>query len=291
VALEVSVGTTRDYGPEVKDLVDETGKRFAVASRRAVLATLLLAGCGAAGSAAKRAATRSSSATARTGAPTAAQTAAPTAKAATPAAPPAPTGPAIEIVNGSRTRQQVALTFHGNGDPALAEQLLVAAEAQRAKITVFAVGNWLQANPAIGRRILSGGHELANHTFTHPDLGTLAQPAVEAEFAQARDVIQQVSGNNGIYARPSAMDRATPLVLAAAGVVGYRTVVAFDVDPSDYLDPGSQAVVDRTLAAVQPGSIVSLHLGHVGTLQALPAILDGLSSRGLQAVTVRTLLT
>jgi peptidoglycan/xylan/chitin deacetylase (PgdA/CDA1 family) len=271
-------------------LVDETGKRFAVASRRAVLATLVLAGCGAAGSAAKRAATKSTSATRRTTAPTAAPTTEPSA-AATTAAPPVPTGPAVEIVNGSRTRQQVALTFHGNGDPALAEQLLAAAEAKRAKITVFAVGNWLAANPSIGRRILSGGHELANHTFTHPDLGTLAQPAVEAEFAQARDVIQQVAGNNGTYARPSAMDRATPLVLAAAGVVGYRTVVAFDVDPSDYRDPGSQAVIDRTLAAVRPGSIVSLHLGHVGTLQALPAILDGLASRGLQAVTVKTLLT
>jgi peptidoglycan/xylan/chitin deacetylase (PgdA/CDA1 family) len=80
-------------------------------------------------------------------------------------------------------------------------------------------------------------------------------------------------------------------VLAAAGRVGYRTVVAFDVDPSDYRDPGAQAVISRTLAGVQPGSIVSMHLGHVGTVQALPAILDGLAARGLKAVTVETLLT
>jgi peptidoglycan/xylan/chitin deacetylase (PgdA/CDA1 family) len=204
---------------------------------------------------------------------------------------PAPTGPAIEIVNGPRTRKQVALTFHGNGDPALAEQLISAAEARQAKITVFAVGNWLAANPSIGHRILSGGHELANHTYTHPNLGSLDEAAVEQEFARARDIIQQISGSNGSYARPSAMDRSTPLVLAAAGRVGYRTVVAFDVDPSDYRDPGAQAVISRTLAGVQPGSIVSMHLGHVGTVQALPAILDGLAARGLKAVTVETLLT
>ena len=184
----------------------------------------------------------------------------------------------------------MALTFHGNGDPALAEALLRAAEAHSAKITVFAVGNWLAANMALGRRILAAGHELANHTYTHPDLGALSESGVEDEFARARDVLQQVSGTNGLYARPSQMNRATPLVLEAAGRVGYRTVVAFDVDPSDYLDPGATAVISRTLAGVQRGSIVSMHLGHLGTVQALPAILDGLATKGLIPVTVKTLL-
>ncbi len=197
----------------------------------------------------------------------------------------------MEVVYGSRSRPQVALTFHGNGDPVLAEALLKAADAKNAKITVFAVGTWLASNPTLGKRILASGHELANHTYTHPDLGSLGSAAVEQEFAKARDVLRQVTGGNGRYARPSAMDRSTPLVLAAAGVVGYRTVVAFDVDPADYRDPGADAVVSRTLAAVQRGSIVSMHLGHLGTVQALPRILDGLSVRGLRPVTVDTLLT
>jgi peptidoglycan/xylan/chitin deacetylase (PgdA/CDA1 family) len=194
-------------------------------------------------------------------------------------------------VNGSRTRPQVALTFHGSGDPALAEALLRAAEAKGAHITVFAVGNWLAANPALGRRILAAGHGLANHTYTHPNLAVLPEAGVTAEFAQARDVLVQVSGNTGHYARPSQMNRATPTVLAAAGLAGYGTVVAFDVDPSDYLDPGASLVISRTLAGVQRGSIVSLHLGHEGTVEALPSILDGLTTRGLAPVTVQTLLT
>ncbi len=257
-----------------------------------MLATVFLAGCGAAGSAAKRAAQRTaapSDAPSRPPVRSPAATHPPSVAPATTA--PVPGAPAVEVVHGLRSRAQVALTFHGNGDPALALALLQAAEARSAKITVFAVGNWLQAHPDLGRRILSGGHELANHTFTHPELGSLGEAAVEQEFALARDVIQQVSGSNGRYARPSAMDRSTPLVLAAAGRVGYRTVVAFDVDPADYRDPGAGLVASRTLAAVQRGSIVSLHLGHQGTVEALPDILDGLSSRGLKPVTVHTLLT
>jgi peptidoglycan/xylan/chitin deacetylase (PgdA/CDA1 family) len=254
-------------------------------SRRALLATLALAGCGGAVHAARsKTPTRSGPASSS-----------PTFAVPSPTAPPSPTSapgaPAIEIVNGFRTRPQVALTFHGSGDPALAEALLRAAEAKRAKITVFAVGNWLAANPALGRRILSAGHGLANHTYTHPNLGALSEAGVTDEFAKARDVLVQISGNNGRYARPSQMNRSTPQVLAAAGLAGYQTVVAFDVDPSDYQDPGASLVVSRTLAGVQRGSIVSLHLGHSGTVEALPAILDGLSARGLAPVTVQTLLT
>ena len=261
-------------------------------SRRTILATLALAGCGGTVHAA-RGKTPAAGSSAATSSPRASASVAPTAAAPTPTASATgiPGGPAIEIVTGPRTKSQVALTFHGNGDPALAEALLQAAEAKGAHLTVFAVGNWLAVNQALGRRILAAGHGLANHTYTHPDLAALSSTGVEQEFAKARDVLVQVSGSNGGYARPSQMNRSTPLVRAAAGAAGYRTVVAFDVDPSDYLDPGASLVISRTLAAVQRGSIVSLHLGHAGTVQALPAILDGLATRGLTPVTVQTLLS
>jgi peptidoglycan/xylan/chitin deacetylase (PgdA/CDA1 family) len=262
-------------------------------SRRTILATLALAGCGGAVHAARAKPPLAASSTAPPP-PTAVSTASagPSVSPSTASAEATgvPGGPASEIVNGSRTKPQVALTFHGNGDPALAEALLQAAEAKGAHITVFAVGNWLAVNQALGRRILAAGHGLANHTYTHPDLAALSETGVEQEFAKARDVLVQVSGDNGRYARPSQMNRSTPLVRAAAGAAGYRTVVAFDVDPSDYLDPGASLVISRTLAGVQRGSIVSMHLGHAGTVQALPAILDGLATRGLTPVTVQTLL-
>jgi peptidoglycan/xylan/chitin deacetylase (PgdA/CDA1 family) len=59
--------------------------------------------------------------------------------------------------------------------------------------------------------------------------------------------------------------------------------VSYDVDSLDYADPGPEAVVATVLGSVQPGSIVSLHLGHPGTVTALPAILRGLAGRGTAA--------
>jgi len=99
---------------------------------------------------------------------------------------------------------------------------------------------------------------------------------------------------SGHFFRPSGTDDGTSappeIVLELAGRAGYPAVLGFDVDPLDYDDPGSDLVVQRTLATVGPGAIVSLHFGHSGTVQALPAILDGLDRRGLEPVTASTLL-
>ena len=67
-------------------------------------------------------------------------------------------------------------------------------------------------------------------------------------------------------------------------------MLGFDVDPLDYTDPGADAVATRTLAQVGPGSIVSLHFGHPGTIAAMPRILDGLDAKKLTPVTASKLL-
>ncbi len=203
-----------------------------------------------------------------------------------------PAGPAVEIGTGPTGTSQVALTFHGNGDPSLALALLDAAEAAAARITVFAVGTWL-ADPAtrpVLERLAAGGHELGNHTYTHPALRRLGPAATLAEITRCRDALAQVAGTPGRFFRPSGTPTADATILAAAGQAGYRTSLAYDLDPEDYRDPGAALVRSRVLATVRAGSVVSLHLGHRGTVDALPGVLDGLAQRGLTAVTASTLL-
>lgn len=201
-------------------------------------------------------------------------------------------GPAVEIAAGPTTSQQVALTFHGAGDPALALALLDAAEAGGARITVFAVGTWLTAagTDRVLQRLQDGGHELANHTYTHPALRRLSPAATLAEITRCRDTLEQVAGQPGRFFRPSGTPTASTTILAAAGNAGYRTSLAYDVDPQDYEDPGADLVRSRALAAVHPGAVFSLHLGHRGTVDALPGILDGLTQRGLRAITASALI-
>lgn len=213
----------------------------------------------------------------------------------TPAASTAPAPARARFVDtGPRTHDRVALTFHTDGDLGLAQQLLDELAKRNTVMTSFLVGSWLDANPAWAKKLLEAGHELANHTYSHPAFLSLSPEAMRDEIARCRDVIVRLTGYPGVFFRPSGTDdgTATPPadVLDASAAVGYRTVLGFDVDPLDYTDPGADAVVQRTLAAVGPGSIVSLHFGHTGTVAAMPRILDGLDQRGLTPVTASKLL-
>ncbi len=66
--------------------------------------------------------------------------------------------------------------------------------------------------------------------------------------------------------------------------------MSYDVDSLDYTDPGPDAVVTTVLGSVRRGSIISLHLGHPGTVTALPAILRGLAEQRLRPVTLTEML-
>ena len=195
-----------------------------------------------------------------------------------------------EIVAGPRNRPRVALTFHGAGDPALTTRALDVLRAGGARVTVLAVGTWLESRPELAGQITGDGHELGNHTYTHPTLPDLGAAAVRQEIDGCRDVLIAMAGSPGRWFRPSGTPRATPLIRREAAAAGYPVCLAYDVDPRDYTDPGATAVRARVAAAVRPGSIVSLHLGHAGTVAALPGILADLRARGLAAVTVSSLL-
>ncbi|MFL6051877.1 MAG: polysaccharide deacetylase family protein [Actinoallomurus sp.] len=193
-------------------------------------------------------------------------------------------------MHGPRRRRQVALTFHGAGDPAVARRLLSAVAFAGARITVLAVGTWLDAHPEMARLILHGGHELGNHTQNHADISAMSPQAAHSEIDQCAERLRKLTGSIGAWFRPSQTPHANATIRIQAAKVGYHSCLSYDVDSLDFQDPGPDAVVHNVLRGVRPGSIISMHLGHPGTVTAMPALLDGLRTRGLRAVTVSTLL-
>ncbi|MGW2372583.1 MULTISPECIES: polysaccharide deacetylase family protein [Kitasatospora] len=198
-------------------------------------------------------------------------------------------GTPYEVVHGPRTAKNVALTCHGSGDPKLATALLEAAEQRGAKLTVLAVGSWLDQQPQMVQRILDGGHELGNHTQNHLNISAMTPDQARAEIAQCADRLKALTGSIGRWFRPSAAQYATSMVADQAKAVGYEHVLSYDVDPRDYSDPTAAELQRRVLGAVRGGSVVALHMGHQCTIDALPAILDGLAKAGLKPVTASQL--
>ncbi|MGW0971517.1 polysaccharide deacetylase family protein [Streptomyces sp. NPDC002516] len=197
-----------------------------------------------------------------------------------------------EITHGPRTRpSKVALTFHGQGDPSVAKALLGEAEKAGARVTVLAVGTWLDEHPDLARRILDGGHDLGNHTQRHLDINAMTKAEAAAEIRGCADRLRKLTGSIGTWFRPSRSPRASPLVQRLARDAGYPHTLSYDVDSLDYTSPGAAAVTRKVLAEVRPGSVVSLHFGYADTVAALPALLHELDRRGLGAVTTTELLS
>ncbi|MFB7233181.1 polysaccharide deacetylase family protein [Streptomyces sp. NPDC056269] len=219
---------------------------------------------------------------------------APRRPAAAPVAAPAPRrlpGQPVEITHGPRDRPGVALTFHGQGDPALARTLLGQAEKAGARVTVLAVGSWLDQHPDLARRVLDGGHDLGNHTQRHIDVNAMTETEALAEIEACATRLRRLTGSIGTWFRPSRTQHAAPAVLRAAHRAGYPHVLSYDVDSLDFTSPGATAVVRNVTASVRAGSVVSLHFGYPDTAAALPLLLADLDRRGLRAVTTTELLT
>jgi peptidoglycan/xylan/chitin deacetylase (PgdA/CDA1 family) len=198
------------------------------------------------------------------------------------------TGPATEIVRASSGRPEVALTFHGAGDLELARKILTQFAERGAAVTVLAIGTWLQQYPDAVKIATDNGHELGNHTWSHKTLTSLSESAVRTEIERCRDELATLTGSPGDFFRPSAAQHGTPEVLRLAGAAGYATVLSYDIDSLDFTDPGA-AAIRRNVAKATAGSVVSMHLGHPGTLEALPGLLDDLAAKGLKPVTAGAL--
>jgi peptidoglycan/xylan/chitin deacetylase (PgdA/CDA1 family) len=207
-----------------------------------------------------------------------------------PSSPAASVGPARYVAHGDRALAKVALTFHASGDPALAQQLLDVVARAGVPITVFGVGQWMAQHPDLVGRMTHDGHELANHTLTHQAMGRLPEDQIDREVVGCAEVLRSLTGSITAWFRPSGIDVPTDAILAHAGRAGYPVSVGYDVDSRDFQDPGAGAVEANVLEHVQRGSIVSLHFGHQGTIEAFGPIVEGLVARQLEPVTVSGLL-
>jgi peptidoglycan/xylan/chitin deacetylase (PgdA/CDA1 family) len=257
----------------------------------APVSLLAASGCGTSGTASSATGAPSPS-----GPPSSSSAASPVARtgsaagSAGPAGSPSPTAPATpEVSRAPGAIDAVALTFHGDGTPALADALLTEAEQHGAHLTVLAVGQWLAKHPEMAERVLNGGHELGNHTEHHLAIDRMSAETAFSEIDRCAQRLEKLTGTRGRWFRQSQGQHASATVRAAATRAGYGTLLSYDLDPLDYRDPGATAITRNVLTKVRPGDVVSLHLGHPETVTALPTILEGLRTRGLRAVTASEL--
>lgn len=197
---------------------------------------------------------------------------------------------------GSDSEKRVALTFDDGPNPLYTSQILDILERHDVEATFFLIGKNVEAYPAVAREIVERGHQIGNHSFTHPDLLKLNGEHISWEIDNTAKIIEQETGVRPTVFRPPHGFR-DPVVMEKARQRNLQ-VVQWTVMARDWKNPGAEVIADRIVGKIKNGSIILLHDGdglvpgadRSQTVAATELIIDRLQKLGYRFVTVDELL-
>lgn len=199
---------------------------------------------------------------------------------------------------GKPKTKEVVLTFDDGPDPTFTPKILDILKEYNVKASFFIVGENGATNPDIIERIYREGHELGNHTFTHPNVADISAQRTKMEFNTTQRLVQELTGHSMIMFRPPYVADAEPsspnelLPILRAQEQGY-TMIGELIDPSDWERPTSDVILKRIMTELPNGNIILLHDAggdRTNTVKALPKIIETLQSKGYKFVTIHDLL-
>ena len=202
---------------------------------------------------------------------------------------PAPPEPKITVSSVPVDGPYIALTFDDGPSAKLTPKLLDLLAQHHIHATFFVIGENVAQHPEIVKRAAREGHEIGNHSWSHPNLAKLSDENVRNQIKRTEEVISGAIGARPVLLRPPYGSLTARQKHFIHDELGYE-IVLWDVDPYDWKRPGPTVVTNRILKETRPGSIVLSHDIHPGTIEAMPATLSELEARGFKFVTVSELL-
>jgi peptidoglycan/xylan/chitin deacetylase (PgdA/CDA1 family) len=199
------------------------------------------------------------------------------------------------VKRGPADKPWVALTLDAGAGAEPTPRMLAALRERKITITFFLTGQWIKDNPELTRQIVADGHEIANHTFSHPDLTRVGTEAMRKDLAETAQLMHDinVATTRPLFRPPyGAYDEQ---VLRTAAGQGYLPVY-WTLDSLDSVgEPKTPAfLLDRVTNTLTPeqlrGAIILAHCGSAPTADALPEILDRFAEMGFEVKKVSEVL-
>lgn len=183
----------------------------------------------------------------------------------------------------------IAITFDDGPNPELTPRLLDMLKERGIKATFFVVGKNVEEYPAIVARMAQEGHEVANHSWSHPTLTKLGFESFRKQIENTNEAIARTTGKRPVLMRPPYGATNVNLNKRLNEQFGLK-VILWSVDPLDWKYRNSNRVYTAIVENTRPGSIILAHDIHATTVAAMPATLDALLGKGYKFVTVSELI-
>jgi peptidoglycan/xylan/chitin deacetylase (PgdA/CDA1 family) len=207
--------------------------------------------------------------------------------------------PAVRVRHGPRKTPSVALTFDFGGRIGDARSIVRWLIETQTPATIFSVGT--TAKTPAGTRALSVAakhpilFDFGNHSETHPDFTKISAAQIKHELDRADRTLKEIVGGSTKPFFRAPYGKIDEPALAAVGKAGWPMSFDWDTTTADYLPvsqggPTVSELIHEIVSQARPGSIVIMHLGGYSTYRALPGIVRGLRTKGLEPVTLANLL-
>jgi len=199
-------------------------------------------------------------------------------------------GERAELIRGDPSLPMIALTFDAGAGVGSTAQLLDVLRDRGVRATFFIAGAYADRYPGVVERMATDGHELANHSYAHPDFRNLSEAQMRSEIRRGTNAIETAAGTRiAPLWRPPFGSR-NGQILRVVAEEGFRSIF-WTYDSGDWIEGATANGIRNTdLTRAVPGAVVVHHVSPLATAQAMPGIVDELRRRGYELVTVSELI-
>lgn len=194
----------------------------------------------------------------------------------------------VPIYYVDTNEKKIAISFDASWGATRTNQILDTLREYDLKTTFFLTGFWVKDYPDCVKLIAEEGHEIGNHTFSHPHLNSLTSDQVKEELEKVENMISEVAGKKTTLFRPPFGEYSNH-VIKAADELGYKTI-QWSIDSLDWQNLSKDEIVQRVTGLAHKGAIVLFHNNGLHTADALPEIIEYYHKHGYTIVPISELI-
>jgi peptidoglycan/xylan/chitin deacetylase (PgdA/CDA1 family) len=194
--------------------------------------------------------------------------------------------PKGEISRGNPNKKQIIFTFDCGAGINSVDKILAVAQKHNLKLTFFTTGKFAEQNPEVIKKFADGGHEVFNHTYSHPHLAKITDDQIKEELEKADGIISALTGaTTKPFFRPPYGDRNQHVWNVAANL-GYQSVY-WTTDALDWMTGRtSEQTKERIYSSLKNGEIILMHVGDDITGNILDEVFTYIEERGYKIVSL-----